>query len=89
MGKIVIRDRFILATFPFSFKGKPLVLESSDDLAEVCRKIPDHLPSEDRLSICEVPDKKWLLDDSRHFRSNPDQVVILFEVKHYNNPSVE
>jgi hypothetical protein len=89
MGTVVIRDRFILATFPKLFRGRPLVLESSDSLTDLCSKIPEHITADEKLSVREVVECKWLIDPRDPSISRPLRTVILYELEHCADPSDE
>ena len=71
------------------FRGRPLVLESSDSLADVCAKIPEHITSDENLSVCEVVKGKWVLDPRDPSDSRPPKVVTLYELEHYSDPADE
>jgi hypothetical protein len=85
-----IGDQYILCTFPLMMRGIPLVLESSNDLAEVYKAIPEHLSEDERtLSICEVPKSIWITSKSDPTDSNPVAVRTLSEVEFHATCSEE
>src|SRR5581483_11938516 len=82
MSKIkkVSGDKFILCTFELI--GGANVLESGNNLEELCSKIPFHLSQEqDTLSVCKVG--YWFTRSHDVTDSEPGDVTTIFQGEPY------
>jgi len=82
--KYVEGDRFAIGRFALRTGGF-LVCESGNELTEVLAHIPQHLDSNEneRLSVVEV--LRWV-EGCDSSTSEPDDLVTLYEVEHYEDP---
>ena len=80
-------DTFILCTFPFSYGGQALVLESGNSPGEIFANIGDHLDTE-RLSFCRVG--YWVAPDSYDPSDvQPREVTTIFEIMPFETDALE
>ena len=76
-------DQFILCTWPFSLRGEPYVIDSSNSIDKLCEGIPDALQTEQsRVSVCSV--KYWIVGDYDPTDAVPRDVETIFQVEPYN-----
>lgn len=83
---IYVGDRYALCTFPISNGGKASSWYSADDLGELCAQIPEYAGMENKISVCEVKDGKWVRSATDPSDSEPLEVDVLYEVVHYKDP---
>lgn len=90
--KKVQGDTFILCTFGLSLVRSPgcdvNVLDSNNNLSELCKSIPEHLEMEgDRLSVCRVG--RWVAPESDISDTRPLDLETIFEVEPYEIEAME
>lgn len=82
-------DTFILCIWPLMSMrtGAPAVLESGNDLAQLCAKIPEHVDNQERLCVCRVG--RWSLDPHDPSDATPHNIKTIMEVVAYDLNAME
>jgi hypothetical protein len=77
-------DRFAIGNF--SFRHGFIEAETSNSLEGILSHVPEHLISEERLSVVEI--QYWTYDENGD-DSRAHGVTTLMEITHYADPSDE